>query len=686
MVQLQSCSTLVNASSLCAIEQEVRGESVNVVAEISAELERERKKNAELMERISMLEAQLRERNKESQENHQRAVARSLKNFKRQKIEMVDDEKNRNTVKSETASEYTPDTEGIVPKQIDLEKRLVNWMSMDNGQNLYAEKFKDWNSVADFSETDSDDACDENFDDDMENSQRHEEVDDTNEGVSAEKGYRADHVDEESNTTCMGNFSGDPASNVRQEDHENQKTSCILITPLSEKSEVKTLQGKEIKESAAFTAAAEVPSSGSARISHNRKPPKVPFCPKEVKRIIESEALLQKNAQSHTVRKIIVFASLGIRHGCEDMYELDFNHFSILNKGEPYVSPKSPGEHVLYENPGVRRKIFYPNQQNPVLCPVQILEEERVMRPSDPSCPSYLFLCIKYGGRTRNLPQNEYVRQRMGRNKLKSFGPLLCRMAVLVHSRSGSFFFKALGITLLFMAGFPDYLVQRETKYRNLDLLQKYYRSDEDAEGEELFLPHSIACDNGTPEPHNLTKKTLPAKSKGKKHPNAIIKSQNSQKTPSQQAAPTSSAATQFGLTGYSSAYTYAMAAFHSMPSQVSSQDNSHILNPAPANSITNVSGNHGILLPQPASSFLPVMYWPPPNAFLPVPYTSTYGYHSFPTAANYVSIQTQPYLNHPKSLEGSGKNDLASDETDSDTDSSTSGCSEHKKSPAVHK
>jgi len=67
MVQLQSCATLVNASSLCAIEQEVRGDGVSVVAEISAELERERKKNAELMERISMLEAQLRERNKESQ-------------------------------------------------------------------------------------------------------------------------------------------------------------------------------------------------------------------------------------------------------------------------------------------------------------------------------------------------------------------------------------------------------------------------------------------------------------------------------------------------------------------------------------------------------------------------------------------------------------------------------------------
>lgn len=64
----------------------------------------------------------------------------------------------------------------------------------------------------------------------------------------------------------------------------------------------------------------------------------------------------------------------------------------------------------------------------------------------------------------------------MGRNKLKSFGPAICRMAMLVHIRSGSFFFKALGITLLFMAGFPNDLVQRETKYKKLDLLQKYYR------------------------------------------------------------------------------------------------------------------------------------------------------------------------------------------------------------------
>jgi len=74
------------------------------------------------------------------------------------------------------------------------------------------------------------------------------------------------------------------------------------------------------------------------------------------------------------------------------------------------------------------------------------------------------------------------------------------------------------------------------------------------------------------------------------------------------------------------------------MASEVSSQDISHILNQL----FANVSG------------------------------FSTYGYHSFPSAANFVSIQTHPYFNHPNSLEDNGNNDLASDETDRDTDSRT--------------
>ena len=66
MVELQSCGSLGNASALCAIEQEVRGERVNIVAEILAELQREKQRNAELMERISLLEAQIQQREKKS--------------------------------------------------------------------------------------------------------------------------------------------------------------------------------------------------------------------------------------------------------------------------------------------------------------------------------------------------------------------------------------------------------------------------------------------------------------------------------------------------------------------------------------------------------------------------------------------------------------------------------------------
>jgi hypothetical protein len=49
------------------MEQEMKEDDVNTVAEISAELERERQKNAELVEKISILEAQIRERNTETQ-------------------------------------------------------------------------------------------------------------------------------------------------------------------------------------------------------------------------------------------------------------------------------------------------------------------------------------------------------------------------------------------------------------------------------------------------------------------------------------------------------------------------------------------------------------------------------------------------------------------------------------------
>jgi hypothetical protein len=175
---------------------------------------------------------------------------------------------------------------------------------------------------------------------------------------------------------------------------------------------------------------------------------------------------------------------------------------------------------------------------------------------------------------------------------------------------------------------------------------------------------------------------------------NVVIKSDDLQKNPTQQPTPMkmSSAATQFGLTGYSStpSPTYAMPTtlFHSMPSQIS-QNSSHMPNPALVPYSTNHS-SYQMQPPQPtaANTFLPVMYWPPPppTAFFPGPYPTTFGYHSLPSTASYMSFQTRPYYyNHPtcnfsleKLLDGRGKNESASDETESDTDSS-GGCTEHK-------
>ncbi|KAE8733177.1 hypothetical protein F3Y22_tig00001478pilonHSYRG00298 [Hibiscus syriacus] len=125
-------------------------------------------------------------------------------------------------------------------------------------------------------------------------------------------------------------------------------------------------------------------------------------------------------------------------------------------------------EHVLYENPGIQRKIFYPNRQNPTLCPIQILEEEKAMRPSDPSGPLCLFF----------MHQWELLLQ-------------------------------GLGHTLLFMERFPNDHVQREAKYKNLDLLQKYYRIGKDTEGEELFLSHFNTAPTDTSRVANTTTKSL---------------------------------------------------------------------------------------------------------------------------------------------------------------------------------
>ncbi|XP_011037647.1 PREDICTED: uncharacterized protein LOC105134798 isoform X1 [Populus euphratica] len=704
MVELQSCASLVNASALCSIEQEVKEENtVTVIAKISAELQREREKNAELMEKISALEAQLHERDhKGSLITHRRgssinATERRLKRFKRQKLKVIqNDVQNGNVVDAGMVSQIKHEIPfSIPPKDANLEDCLVNWMSMDETQFSQLEKLKGDDSAADCYDTDDTDEEDE-----ADNKINH--INGQMDGVHVVaieliENLHEDSVGEAIKLPCFeSSFGGQSEQTIQHLNQARNKDKKNDGLPPEKQlvldcADARNHDNREIKNNESHRTEADdfVPKEAChtrpGNVSLLRKPPKIAFCPKEVKRILESEVLLLRNAQSHTIRKIIVFASLGIRHGCDDMYELDFNHFSILRKGEPYVSPKDPGEYVLYENPGIQRKIFYPNRQNPTLCPVQILEEEKDMRRSDPSCPSCFFLCIKYGGRTRNLPQNEYVRQRMGRNKLKSFGPLLCRMAMLVHIRCGSFFFKALGITLLFMAGFPDDLVQRETKYRNLDLLQKYYRldfrrrTDEDAEGEELFLSPEKTCEVASPGSKKLTGKTNSTKSKGKKQSNSSSKPHNLPRSSIPESVPSTSAPpAPFGHLGYSSMQTHAMAAFQAIPYQTPPDTPavpSQVIN-SPNVSYHNQTPYH-MFPPQPASSFMPMIYWSAPSAFPSSPYANTYGYRPFPSTANYISIHQQPYYCHPslcslipKEPEKNEKNEVILKESDSSSSS----------------
>ncbi|OWM86337.1 hypothetical protein CDL15_Pgr010679 [Punica granatum] len=595
MVKLQSSASLVDASSaLRTIEEEVKvkGQSVNIViAEISAELQREKQRNAELTERISVLEAQIQQRDKESSLLNRKAQGscpgHSSGKRKRLGVEEVSESTQNGHSKSKSVL-------AIIPKA----NREVKARFSDS------ECSKDGNSCSGIAGK--------------------EEIVLNNEPLVIDMNAGAEGKKEKSE-----NMDGNEVITF-------QKDTC------------------------------------------HKKPYKVAFCPKEVKKILELEFLLQKNGQSHTMRKIIAFASLGIRHGYEDLYELDYNHFRILRKGEPYISPKNPGEHVLYKNPGFRQKIFFPNQENPTLCPVQILEEEKAMRPSDSSCPSCLFLCIKYGGSTRNLPQNEYVRQRMGKNKLKSFGPLMCRMALLVNVRSGSFFFKAVGITLLFMAGLSDDLVQRETKYRSLDLIQKYYRTDDDAEGEQLFLEHLRNSSSANlPYDKPVSKKTPTYKSKTSQQIGAHNKAWNAQHSSAKNSPSTGCALSQFGLIGYSSSYPTKAAAIQSIPSPFLTPLDPGKTFATPVHENPGTISSCHIFPPRPMNCFVPMMFWPPPDT-----------YSSFPSAANYFPHQTLPHCYygyppiHPAPAQNSlpretvhdeVRNAAASGEVDGDSGSSAS-------------
>lgn len=187
-----------------------------------------------------------------------------------------------------------------------------------------------------------------------------------------------------------------------------------------------------------------------------------------------------------------------------------------------------------------------------------------------------------------------------------------------------------------------------------------------------------------SPSSKQLTGKTTSTKTKVRRQTNFNSKSHNLPEASLQQSAPSSSTpATQFGLMGYTSIQTHAMAGFQSTPSQVpadTTQGSNTTMKSLGNNIPCHNQTPYHLFLPQPANNFLPMVYWPAPNVFPPTPYPTTYSYRSYPNNANYISVYPRPYHNHPSSscfipkiIEGNGKDVSAYSEPDSDSDSSSS-------------
>lgn len=246
-------------------------------------------------------------------------MPRSFKRLKRSKEDSV--EKNETVMKCGTHC--------FTPKDANPENRLVSWMSMDETQFVHCEKLKECDVTVDGVDTD--------------------ETDDEDDYYQEEIDVPFDIKDWEINGNSKSVHDVEQDIDLDSNAGYSENRSCAENKPtfVDEQTEAEEYgKGQEPKTEVEERSEAKktlVYNVGLRNVSLQRKPPKLAFCPKEVKGIIESEILLQKNAQSHTMRKIVVFSCLGIRHGCEEIYELDFNHFSILRKGEPFISPQDPG-------------------------------------------------------------------------------------------------------------------------------------------------------------------------------------------------------------------------------------------------------------------------------------------------------------------------------------------------------
>lgn len=245
----------------------------------------------------------------------------------------------------------------LLPEDAKLENHVVSWMSMDDTL-LFGDSSKDVDSTGDYDFVEDSEDEDNDYSADDDNNSEHNGVELDLDNLRTSVGFN-----EKIHNTNTEHFFGGHGDSTKPEAGKEanidsrEDTTLKLGNAAQNEREYKN-HGKdktEMIESSRPSPAVSASEKGdnqfvSGSIPMQKKSQKMAFCPKEVKNILDSEVLKLKNAQTHTMRKIIVFASLGIRHGCEDMYELDFNHFSILQKGEPYISANNPGVSYLSIN------------------------------------------------------------------------------------------------------------------------------------------------------------------------------------------------------------------------------------------------------------------------------------------------------------------------------------------------
>ncbi|KAK4368330.1 hypothetical protein RND71_012122 [Anisodus tanguticus] len=563
---------MVNASACCTVEQEVKEEkalNVNNIAEISAELQREKQKNAKLIERISVLESQIQEKHKDFNFSNGNGNAscqsigeRHFRKLKRQKVAQCIDTNEDRTRKMD--SEVKDHTEIFLMRDVHTEHCLVNWVSMDDTRFLNCERSKD--SYSD-EENDPDDSEDEDDQESDDNGTYTDIVDRENVKtlqIEKETGEASDPPFLES---C--DHHADPAEKSSSTDMDVCKNSRGLGNCNNE--EINMLEDYE-ELSKARLIDHGIRRQGSA--SSHKKSLKMAFCPKE-------------------------------------------------------------NEYVLYDNPGVRRKIFFPNRQNRALCPVRILEEEKTMRPSDAICPSCLFLCINYGGRTRNLPQNE-----------------------------------------------TDEDAERE----------ELFLSHSEADDIVRSAIHGHFLQNLCPNSEQETKAWTKTRSKSE----AISKIKTSEKATTIHSEPSFSAP--FGLMGYASSPSPMTQAPVDMtkPVMANTASNTSPMTHAPidmtkpvmANTTSNIHYHNQCSYPvfpmYPPNSFVPFVYWPQPNVYAPFPHHSSYRYIA---PGSCISVQPYSYYSHmchnpliPESLGTNEKQNGGSDEAKRESNSSSSSTDSREK------